>query len=77
MSKQKPTSFDHHETLEIIKVPVVLDGDTAWSLLNMLYFVNQHDFLADLVFCDNALPKIGALVERLEKYLDIENREEP
>ena len=43
MSKSK--GIMSHTTLEVIKIPVVLDGDLAVSLLNILAFCHEHDFI--------------------------------
>jgi len=71
------TSINRHTTLEVIKIPVVLDGDLALSLSNILIFCEEHHFLEELIFCDNVQPKLDALMEKIHDRLDIENREEP
>ena len=67
----------NHEILETIKIPVVLDGDLAQSLYNFVAFCAEHEFLDDLIFCENVYPKLEEFMEHLQSRLDIENREEP
>jgi hypothetical protein len=75
MSKSK--GITSHTTLEVIKIPVVLDGDLATTLANVLMFCDEHNFLDDLVFCDHVYPKLDKLMEKIHSRLDVENREEP
>jgi hypothetical protein len=75
MSKSK--GITSHTTLEVIKIPVVLDGDLATTLANVLMFCDEHHFLDDLVFCDHVYPKLDELMEKMHDKLDFENREEP
>ena len=75
--KKKAELGHSHETLEVIKIAVVLDGDLAMTLGNLVAFCDEHNFLDDLVFCETVYPKLQALMERLEGRLDIENRSEP
>lgn len=72
----KANNLNNHSTLEMIKVPVVLDGDLAASLSNILIFCHEHNFLDDLLLCDHVHPKLDELMERINSWLDIENREE-
>ena len=72
----KPKRITSHTTLEVIKIPVVLDGDLAVSLLNILAFCYEHDFIDELIFCEHVHPKVDELMDKLEGRLDFENREE-
>ena len=69
-------NINRHDTLEMIKIPVVLDGDLALSLSNILIFCEEHHFLEDLIFCENVESKLDVLMERIHDRLDVENREE-
>jgi len=73
----QPKGITSHKTLEVIKIPVVLDGDLALSLLNILAFCHEHNFIDDLIFCDHVHPKVDELMDKLESKLDFENRVEP
>lgn len=72
----KPNKITSHTTLEVIKIPVVLDGDLATTLMNVLAFCDEHHFLDELVFCDHVYPKLDKLMEKMADRLDVENREE-
>jgi hypothetical protein len=76
MSKGKKLKGHSHGTLEQIKIPVVMDGDLAQSIFNMVAFCAEHHFLEELIFCENAEPKLDEFMQKLIDRLDIEEREE-
>jgi hypothetical protein len=73
-------SHDHdthsHGKLGATKIPVVLDGDLAQTLLNVLTFCDEHHFIDELIYCDSTESKLDALVEKLHDRLGIEDTEE-
>lgn len=65
-----------HEVMEEVKVPVVLDGDLAATIVNLIGFAAREDKLDELIFCGHTLPKLDALWDTLTEAIDIENKEE-
>lgn len=65
-----------HDVMEQVKVTVTMDGDTAATILNALGFLDEHRFLQELLFCGHTAAKLQAVVDQMDKELDIENRVE-
>ena len=65
-----------HRALPAQKVAVVLDDDLAISLLNILAFCHEHDFIDMLITCEHVHPKIDELMEKLERRLGLDEDDE-
>lgn len=65
-----------HEVMETIKIPVVLDGDVAASILNAFTLAHQEGRWEDIIFCGHAEEKVNKLLNKIADKIDIENREE-
>jgi hypothetical protein len=65
-----------HTVMEQIKIPVVIDGDLAVTLMNLIGDAVENDTINDLIFCGHTVPKVEALYDLLAEKTDIENREE-
>lgn len=65
-----------HDVFEQIKIPVVLDGDLAATLANLIIGADQSGNLDQLLFCHYTSPKLQALFDLITTQLDIENRTE-
>lgn len=65
--------YHEHKTLEAIKIPVVIDGDLALTLLNIIGKVAEDETLDGLLCCGRTAPKLDALFNLLLEKTNVED----
>jgi hypothetical protein len=65
-----------HDALATIEVPIMIPGDLAASLLNIIGYASENDAIDDLLFCSHSSKKLEGFYNLLSERIDIKNRVE-